>query len=124
MKGGDLRRFYTTEHPFYCGIDLHARTLYVCIRSQSGEVLGHRQMQPVPDTFLRVMAPYRPGIVVAVEGLCTWSWLADLGADQGLPCGLGQALDRKAMHGGKAKNDTSDAQQIAALLRGGMLPHA
>ena len=24
-------RFYTTQHPFYCGIDLHARTMYVCI---------------------------------------------------------------------------------------------
>ncbi len=23
------RRFYTTQHPFYCGIDLHARTMYV-----------------------------------------------------------------------------------------------
>src|SRR6266446_1179777 len=21
-------RFYTTQHPFYCGIDLHARTMY------------------------------------------------------------------------------------------------
>ena len=24
-------RFYTQQHPFYCGIDLHARTMYVCI---------------------------------------------------------------------------------------------
>jgi len=24
-------RFYTTEHTFYCGVDLHARTMYVCI---------------------------------------------------------------------------------------------
>ena len=30
----------------------------------------------------------------------------------------------KAMHGGKAKNDKIDSQKIAALLRGGMLPHA
>ena len=22
-------RFYTTQHPFYCGIDRHARTMYV-----------------------------------------------------------------------------------------------
>jgi len=22
-------RFYTKQHPFYCGLDLHARTLYV-----------------------------------------------------------------------------------------------
>jgi transposase len=30
----------------------------------------------------------------------------------------------KAIHGGKAKNDKIDSQQIAALLRGGMLPQA
>jgi len=30
----------------------------------------------------------------------------------------------KAIHGGKAKNDTIDAQKIAVLRRGGMLPHA
>jgi len=23
-------RFYTKHHQFYCGIDLHARTMYVC----------------------------------------------------------------------------------------------
>jgi transposase len=30
----------------------------------------------------------------------------------------------KAIHGGKAKNDTIDSHKIAALLRGGMLPQA
>src|SRR5436309_2318938 len=30
----------------------------------------------------------------------------------------------KAIHGGKAKNDTIDSQKSAALLRGGMLPQA
>jgi transposase len=30
----------------------------------------------------------------------------------------------QALHGGKAKNDPIDSQKIAALLRGGMLPHA
>jgi transposase len=30
----------------------------------------------------------------------------------------------KAIHGGKAKNDKIDAQKIAALLRGGMIPEA
>jgi transposase len=29
-----------------------------------------------------------------------------------------------AIHGGKAKHDTSDAHKIAVLLRGGMFPHA
>lgn len=30
----------------------------------------------------------------------------------------------KALHGGKAQNDQSDAQKIAVRLRGGMLPQA
>jgi hypothetical protein len=24
-------RFYTNQHPFYCGIDLHTRTMHACI---------------------------------------------------------------------------------------------
>src|SRR5215475_13218399 len=117
-------RFYTTQHPFYCGIDLHARTMYVCILSQSGEVLVHRNMKTDPDTFLKALAPYRQGLVVAVECMFTWYWLADLWADQGIPFVLGHALYMKAIHGGKAKNDKIDSQKIAQLLRGGMLPQA
>ncbi len=37
---------------------------------------------------------------------------------------LGHALYMKAIHGGKSKNDKLDAEKIALLLRGGMLPQA
>jgi hypothetical protein len=37
---------------------------------------------------------------------------------------LGHALYRKAIHGGKAKNDKIDAHKIAIILRGGMFPQA
>jgi hypothetical protein len=40
-EGGDLIRFYTNPHNFYCGIDLHARSMYVCILSYDGEILLH-----------------------------------------------------------------------------------
>lgn len=30
-------KFYTKLHDFYCGIDLHARILYVCILNDKGE---------------------------------------------------------------------------------------
>jgi hypothetical protein len=29
-------RFYTHEHRFYCGVDLHARTMYLCILDRRG----------------------------------------------------------------------------------------
>jgi len=117
-------RFYTTHHPFYCGIDVHARSMYVCVLSPDGESLLHRNMKAAPEPFLQTIAPDREGLVVAVACLCTWYWLADLGAEQGMAFVLGHALSMKAMHGGKAKNDRIDAQKIAALLRGGMLPQA
>jgi len=117
-------RFYTKQHQFYCGIDLHARTMYLCVLNQEGEILVHRNMPAGPDPFLKAIAPYREDLVVCVECIFTWYWLADLCADHGLPFVLGHALSMKAIHGGKAKNDKIDSQKIAALLRGGMLPQA
>jgi hypothetical protein len=122
--GGDLRRFYTTQHQCYCGIDLHARSLYVCMVNQDGEVLVHRHMQAAPEAFLKAVAPQRDGLVVAVEWVFTWYWLADLCAQEGIPFVLGHALYLKAIQGGKAKHDTIDSQKNAALRRGGTLPQA
>jgi transposase len=117
-------RFYTKQHPFYCGIDLHARSMYVCILNQDGEIVVHRNMPTTPDALLKTIAPYREQIVIAVECIFTWYWLADLCVREGMPFVLGHALYMKAIHGGKAKNDKIDAQKIAVLLRGGMLPQA
>ena len=117
-------RFYTTQHPFYCGIDLHARSMYVCILNQDSEIMLHRNMKASPETFLKAIAPYRDEIVVAVECIFSWYWLADLCAQEGIPFVLGHALYMKAIHGGKAKNDKIDAHKIAVLLHGGMLPQA
>src|SRR3989454_7922980 len=117
-------RFSTQQHKFYCGIDLHARTMYLCILNQAGEILVHRNMPAGPDPFLKAIAPYREDLVVCVECIFTWYWLADLCAREGIPFVLGHALYMKAIHGGKAKNDQIDAQKIAVLLRGGMLPQA
>ena len=117
-------RFYTHQHKHYCGIDLHARSMYVCILDQAGTILVHKNVAATPEAFLRVVAPYRQELVVAVECMFTWYWLADLCAKEGSAFVLGPALSRKAIHGGKAKNDKIDAHKIAVLLRGGMLPQA
>ena len=117
-------RFYTQQHPCSCGIDLHARTMSLCIVHRDGAILVHRTMPAGPDPLLKAIAPSREDVVVCVACLVTWSWLADLGARAGLPCVLGHALSMQALHGGTAHNDTSDAQHIAVLLRGGRLPQA
>jgi transposase len=117
-------RFYTKQHKFYCGLDLHARTMYVCILNRDGAVLLHRIMTAAPEPFLKAMAPYREDLVVCVEWMFTWYGLAALCVHEGIPFVLGHALSMKAIHGGKATNDKIDAHKIAGLLRGGMLPQA
>ncbi len=117
-------RFYTHQHKFYCGIDLHARTMYLCIVDQESKILLHRDIKTDADIFLKTIAPYREDIVVAVECIFIWYWLANLCSGENIPFVLGHALYMKAIHGGKAKNDKIDAYKIAALLRGGMMPMA
>jgi transposase len=81
-------------------------------------------MPAAPDPFLSAIAPFREDVVVAVECIFTWYWLADLCAQEGILFVLGHALYMKAIHGGKAKNDKIDSRKIAGLLRSGMIPQA
>lgn len=117
-------RFYTKTHTNYCGIDLHAKTMYLCILDREGEILLHRNIKSHPEPFLAAVAPFREDLVVAVECMFTWYWLADLCRNEDIEFVLGHALYMKAIHGGKAKNDKLDAYKIASLLRGGTLPKA
>jgi hypothetical protein len=98
--------------------------MYVGILNQDGEIMLHRNMKARPEMLLKAIAPYREDIVVSVECIFTWYWLADLCAQERIPVVLGHALYMKAIHGGKANNDKLDAHKMAVLLRGGMLPQA
>jgi transposase len=117
-------RFYTKQHKFFCGVDLHAKSMYLCVLNGDGEIVLHRNIKSNPEVFLKTIAPYREDIVVAVECMFVWYWIADLCARENIPFVLGHALYMKAIHGGKAKNDKIDAHKIAVLLRGGMIPMA
>lgn len=117
-------QFYIKQHQHYCGIDLHARSMYVCIIDQTGKIVAHRNMPSAPAPLLEFIKPYREDVVIGVECIFTWYWLADLCAKEQIVFALGHALYMKAIHGGKAKNDRIDAHKIASLLRGGMFPEA
>ncbi len=116
--------FYKLSHKYYCGVDLHSRTLYLCIVGQDGVVLLHRSLPCDPARFLLAIAPFREDLVVAVECVYSWYWLADLCAREGIAFVLGHALYMKAIHGAKAKSDRIDSGKIAVLVRGGLMPVA
>jgi transposase len=119
-----MMRFSNQPHRFYCGVDLHARTLAVCVLDTDGTAVFHDTIAASPQAFLKAVQPFRDGLVVACECMFAWYWLADLCHDEAIPFVLGHALSMKAIHGGKAKTDKIDAQKVAALLRGGLPPQA
>lgn len=117
-------RFYTKQHRHYCGIDLHSRTMYVCILDDAAKIVVHKDIRTRPDLLLKLIEPYREDIVIGVECMFAWYWLADLCSSEDITFTLGHALYMKAIHGGKSKNDRLDSEKIARILRGGTFPQA
>jgi transposase len=98
--------------------------MYVCIIDHEGTILTHRNIPATAEALANVLQPYRQDLVVAVECIFTWYWVADQCNRIGVEFVLGHALYMKAIHGGKVKNDKIDSQKIVSLLRSGMLPMA
>jgi transposase len=119
-----MMRFYNHQHRFYCGVDLHARSISLHILDAAGRSVVVQTIAASPQAFLDAIAPCRDGLVVGCECMFAWYWLADLCAEQKIPFVLGHALYLKAIHGGKTKNDQIDARKLATLLRGGAFPQA
>jgi transposase len=117
-------RFYGEQRQFYCGIDLHASKMYVCVLDEQGNVVLHRNLRTEPEALKRALAPYRASLVVGAECMFSWYWVTDWCREEGIVFVLGHALYMKAIHGGKAKNDRIDSEKIARLLRGGTFPLA
>ena len=100
-------------HRFYCGVDLHARKLFV-------NVLG-----PLGTTRLRRISRFTRPSLDALSRTATasssaagvhfaWYWLADLCERERIPFVLGHALAMKAIHGGKARTTASTPRRSPA----------
>jgi hypothetical protein len=70
--------------------------MYLCVLDREGNKRLHRNMRAKPVDFLRAIKPFRDGLVVGVECMFTWYWLADLCLDKSLNFVLG--------HGGRPSN--------------------
>jgi len=118
-------KYYTSTTQFNCGIDLHARQMYVCLMDREGKKLVHTNIKNNDfEYFLKLVGPYRHDLTVCAECMFGWYWLADACQAAGLHFVLAHALYLKAIHGGKNKNDRIDSEKIAHLLRSNLIPPA
>jgi transposase len=115
---------YNQPHKFYCGVDLHARSMFTHVLDHKGKTVFEQDLPADPAAFLHAIKPYRKDLVVGCECMFAWYWLADLCEQEKIPFVLGHALAMKHIHQGKSKSDKIDAAKLAAMLRGGLFPMA
>ena len=61
-------KYYNSTTEFNCGIDLHARQMYVCLMDRSGKKLVHTNIRNNDfNFFLKLVAPYRHDLTVCCE---------------------------------------------------------
>jgi transposase len=118
-------QYYTSTTEYNCGIDLHARQMYVCLMERQGKVLVHTNVKNNDfQFFLKLVEPYKHSLTVCCECMFGWYWLADACQQAGLTFVLAHALYVKAIHGGKNKNDRVDSEKLTHLLRSNLIPPA
>src|SRR2546422_41990 len=99
-------KYYTSTTEFNCGIDLHARQMYVCVMDRQGKKRVHTNVKDNDFSFfLKLIEPYKHDLTVCCECMFGWYWLADACQAAGLNFVLAHALYVRAIHGGKNKND-------------------
>lgn len=116
-------RYYKMTTLYACGIDLHARQMYVCVTDREGDVLLHINIRDNDFAyFLKKVAPWMKEMTVVCECLFCWPWLAEACRKAGIKFVLAHALYLKLIHGGKNKNDRLDSKKLADLLRTNLIP--
>ena len=94
-----MNNLHQTETEFNCGIDLHAKSMYICVMNRDGEILVHRNIRNNDFAyFLKVVEPYRHDLTVACECTFNWYWLCDDCYDAKIRFVLGHALYMRIIH--------------------------
>ncbi len=108
----------------YCGIDLHASTMQVCVTEQNLSRVLDRTVRNDLAALLFLLRPFGPDLSIAVESTFNWYWLVDGLQDAGYDVHLAHTLGLYMITKAKVKTDRRDAFTLAKLLATGMLPEA
>ena len=98
------------NHRYFCGVDLHANSLYLKILDCEYRILYRRNMPNNFAHFKQIPTPFLPDIAVGAESTFNYYWLYDGCLEAGIPFYLGHAAYMKAIAGNKQKNDPLGAE--------------
>jgi transposase len=105
----------------HVGVDLDKHSSQIAVLTEDGEVAQQRLPHDVAglEKFFAHLPAHTP---VAIEVSGTWWWLVDLLERLGHDPILSHPKQTKAIAAARLKNDRVDAERLALLLRGDLLP--
>jgi transposase len=103
------------------GVDLHKRSSQLAVLMPDGEVTQQR-LENDPTRLEQFFAQVPRGAQIAIETSGTWWWFVDLVERLGHHAVLSNPKQTKAIAAARLKNDRVDAERLALLLRGDLLP--
>src|SRR5215831_17277669 len=105
----------------HVGIDLDKRSSQIAVLTEDGEFVQQRLTNEAGglEKFFAQLPPQTP---IAIEASGTWWWLVDLLEHLGHRPVLSHPKQTKAIAAARLKNDRVDAERLALLLRGDLLP--
>ncbi len=105
----------------HVGVDLHKRSAQLAVLMPDGE-LTQQRLENDPERLEQFFAQVPRGARVAIEASGTWWWFVDLVERLGHHAVLSNPKQTKAIAAARLKNDRVDAERLALLLRGDLLP--
>jgi len=105
----------------HVGVDLDKRSSQIAVLTEDGEIRQQR-LPNDPTQLEKFFAELPPHTPIAIEASGTWWWLVDLLEHLGHDPILSHPKQTKAIAAARLKNDRVDAERLALLLRGDLLP--
>lgn len=108
----------------YIGIDLHKRTLQICVLDMSGIRIIDCRISNDLDSVVSFFRKFELPVSVALESTHNWGMIYDLLTAMGFDVHICHAREARLIGHSRVKTDRGDAMRLALLLKGGLLPEA
>ena len=82
---------------YYAGVDLAARSCWICVVNAEGEKQVSRKVANDPEKIGRVLKPFLGELSAVVESTFNWYWIVDVLEDLGAEVKLAHPLYIKAI---------------------------
>jgi len=105
----------------HVGVDLDKHSSQIAVLTEDGEIV-QRRLPNDAERLARFFGQLPPQTPIAIEASGTWWWLVDLLEQLGHRPVLSHPKQTKAIAAARLKNDRVDAERLALLLRGDLLP--